>query len=73
MAQDKFTEEEYQNLKEQMKRVGSHLPLDITSLIWRSYERIKGVREAQPCNCPSSGNLWIKAVNVVNEYIKDNG
>lgn len=73
MAQDKFTEEQYQNLKEQMKRVGTHLPTDMTSLVWSSYEKIAGVREGQPCQCPSSAGLWIKAVNVVNDYIKENG
>lgn len=71
--QDKFTEEEYNNLKEQMKRVGTHLPEDIAGLVWRSYEIIAGVREGQPCSCPSSAGLWIKAVGVVNEYIKQNG
>ena len=70
MIQDKFTEEEYNHLKEQMKRVNSHLPTDMAGLVWSSYEKIAGVREGQPCNCGSSAGLWAKAVGVVNEYIK---
>lgn len=73
MAQDKFTEEEYNHLKNQMTRVGTHLPHDMTGLVWGSYQKIANTREHQPCNCPSSGGLWMKAVGVINEYIKENG
>jgi hypothetical protein len=74
MAQEKFTEEEYNHLKEQMKRVKSELPLDMTSLVWSSYGKIDGGNiGGQPCNCGSSANLWRGAVNTINDYIKLNG
>ncbi len=70
--QDKFTEEEFTHLKEQMKRVGSHLPDDMTNLVWNSYKKIAGNVGGQPCTCSSSGGLWAAAVNSINDYIKKN-
>lgn len=68
--QDKFTSEELEHLREQMKRVGTHLPEDMTSLIWNSYRKIAGNVGGQPCTCASSGGLWAAAVNAINEYLK---
>jgi len=70
--QTKFKEEEYEYLKEQMKRVGTHLPEDMTGLIWSSYRKIAGNVGGQPCTCSSSGGLWLAAVNAINNYIKEN-
>lgn len=68
--QDKFTEEEFQNLRIQLQRVNSHLPEDMAGLIWSSYTKIIGRYEAQPCTCGSSASLWANAVSVVRDYIK---
>lgn len=71
--QTKFKEEEYEYLKEQMKRVGTHLPEDLLSLIWNSYGKIAGNVGGQPCTCRSSGGLWLAAVTAIRDYIKQNG
>ena len=71
--QDKFTEEEYNELKANMERVKTHLPLDLTGYVWNSYRKIANTYEGQPCSCPSSAGLWIKATNTINDYIKENG
>lgn len=70
--ENKFTEEELQHLREQMKRVGSHLPEDMAGLIWDSYNKITDRREQRPCSCGSSASLWANAVNTVRDYLNQN-
>mgnify|MGYP003353074300 CR=1 FL=1 len=71
--QDKFTEEEYTQLKHEIENIKTHLPHHLVGYIWGAYRKISGnVTEPQPCNCPSSGNLWLKAVDTIRNYIKEN-
>lgn len=72
MNNEKFTPEELQHLRTQMQRVGTHLPEDMTGLIWESYRKIAGNVGGQPCTCASSGGLWLAAVNAINNYLKEN-
>lgn len=66
----KFSNEELTKLKEFMGTIGSYLPTDKTNYIWNSYLKITGKPEPQPCTCPSSGKLWGKAIETINNYIK---
>jgi hypothetical protein len=72
MNNEKFTKEELEHLRIQMQRVGTHLPEDMTGLIWSSYGKIAGNVGGQPCTCASSGGLWLAAVNAINNYLKEN-
>ena len=73
MTQDLFTEEEFTELKQTMESIGAYLPTDKTHYIWSTYVKIKGKPEPKPCQCPSSGKLWKKAVDTIRDYIKNVG
>jgi hypothetical protein len=68
-----LTEEDYQYLKGELKGVGAYLPEHLANPVWIAYEKISGIKEPKPCMCRSSGGLWLKAVNVVNDYISKRG
>lgn len=72
MAQDKFTEEEYEKLKLEVQNIKTHLPHHLTGYIWNAYSKIEGNVGPTPCNCPSSGNLWLAAVTSIRNYINQN-
>ena len=38
--------------------------------VWGTYKTITGSQENQPCSCKSAGGLWLKAVNVLRDYLK---
>ena len=67
---EKFSKEELEELTNVVKKITTHIPKDRMSLIWNSYKKISGDKSPQPCSCPSSGNLWRNAMNVVSEYVK---
>jgi hypothetical protein len=71
MAQNKFTQEQFIELKAFLKDLRA-LPNDKQSYVWTSYLTVTGIRENQPCSCKSSGGLWAKAVETLNNYIKEN-
>ena len=73
MGQDKFTEQEYQTLKNDINSIGSHLPTHLQSPIWNYYTKIEGRNERQPCGCPSAAGLWNKAITRIKEYISQHG
>lgn len=70
MNQEIFTPEEYTNLKNVMSSITHHIPEQHMHLIWNSYQRIEKVNTMMPCSCPSAAKYWITAVNVINDYIK---
>jgi hypothetical protein len=65
-----FSPQEWNDLKDFMKGLGSYLPNDKTNYIWDSYRRITKSTEKQPCSCPSSGKLWARAIKEIEAYIK---
>lgn len=68
-----YTYEEIAELKEFITNLGMNLPEDKMSYVWGNYKRIAGVEEPQPCSCQSSSGLWIKAVDTIRNFIKDQG
>lgn len=65
-----FNEQEFNDLKALAETIKDYLPTDKVNLVWNAYKKISGnVNEPQPCTCPSSGNLWAKAVNAIREYV----
>jgi len=71
--QDKFTEEEYQQLKDLVSRTKDYLQERDLGLVWNSYKKITNSQENQPCSCGSAAGLWKKAVDSIKEYVKENG
>jgi hypothetical protein len=73
MIQTIFTQEEYTNLKNVMSTITHHIPENQMGLVWNAFQRIQGVNTPQPCGCPGSAKHWIEAVNVINNFIKEQG
>jgi hypothetical protein len=71
--QDKFTEEEYQQLKDLVARTKDYLQDGDLTLVWNSYKKITNSQENQPCGCGSAAGLWKKAVDNIKEYVTQNG
>ena len=67
-----YTNEEFLSLKGTLDTIGNYLPDDKVGYIWSNYQKIANTTEGQPCSCSSSAGLWIKAVNTVRNYIKEN-
>jgi hypothetical protein len=72
MEQTKFTEEEYQKLKETVEGINNYLPDNLLPYIWDNYRIISGnIEEPRPCGCASAANHWIKAVDTIKNYIRE--
>lgn len=72
MADNIFTNEEFKELVTTLSTITTHIPEDKGQYIWHNYRVISGSNENTPCYCGSSAGLWIKAVNTIRGYIKDN-
>jgi hypothetical protein len=73
MEENKYqplTESEYLELKSKMESITNYLPEMLLGYVWDTYKRLTKSTENQPCSCKSSGALWLKAVNVLRDYIK---
>ena len=68
----KYTEEEFQEIKDKINSITNNIPSNLTNWIWNTYKDILGSNEPQPCNCGSSGRLWLKAVETIRTYVKEN-
>lgn len=71
MGQDKFTQDEWNNLVEKVNKITNHIPEHEMGLIWDAYKRIAQVNTVQPCGCPSAARYWVEAINVIRNYILD--
>ena len=71
--QDKFTEEQYNELKELVSRTKDYLQEKDLGLVWNSYKVITKSQESQPCSCGSSAGLWKKAMDSIKQYVSENG
>jgi hypothetical protein len=72
MEQTKFTEEEYQKLKDTAKDIKDYLPEHLLPYIWDNYRIISGnIEEPRPCSCGSAAAHWKKAVDSIRNYINE--
>lgn len=66
--------EEYNQLKEVMSTITTHIPEHQLGYIWNTYNKVSGDNKgAQPCACASSAKYWRAAVDALNLYLKENG
>ena len=68
-----WTYEEIAELKEFITNLGLNLPENKLTYVWENYKRITGSTEQTPCSCQSSSGLWIKAVDTIRNFVKDQG
>lgn len=66
-----LTEEQLKELKQTLSGIGSHLPESKAGYIWSTFNHIRNERENQPCTCGSAGAHWKRAVDFLNDYIKN--
>lgn len=71
MAQELFTPEEWTNLKLVSNSIHHNIPESVLGVVWNAYQRIENTNEKQPCSCQSTAKYWIKAVEVIRNYIKE--
>lgn len=66
--------EEYNQLKEVMSGITTHIPEHQLGYIWNVYNKVSGDNKGpQPCACASAAKYWRAAVDELNTYIKNNG
>lgn len=68
--QELFNPTEWTELKDAMNSIRDRIPENQMNRVWNSYQRISKDNSHQPCSCPSAAKYWITAVNVINDYIK---
>ena len=66
-----LTEIQLEELKGILKQITTRLPEDKAHYVWNTFNHIRGEKEPQPCMCGSSGALWKRAVDILNDYIKN--
>ena len=64
-----YTKKEYDELKAEMKEIGTFLPSSKMSYIWHNYTKIENSSERQPCSCKSAAGSWYKAVTRIQNFI----
>lgn len=69
-----MTDENYRKLKERRQEIakrGLTSNEDELNHIWNSYKEITGSKERRPCGCGSAGKHWQKALDVIDNYLKE--
>jgi hypothetical protein len=62
--------QEFQELKEHLQSVGSHLPTHLADYMWALCNRVRGEKTPQPCTCKSSGGLWLACINDLRQFVQ---
>lgn len=65
-----LTQEEYIHLRNTMAGIGAYLPDNLAGYVWGMFNRLRDAHENQPCTCASSGAHWKRAVDHINEWLK---
>jgi len=65
-----LTQLEFDELKSFLDGLGAWLPEDKAGYVWNNYLKLNGHTEPQPCTCSSSGRHWKKAIDFLNEWVK---
>ena len=67
-----YTKSELDTLKQTADSIVNHIPTELTDWVWSNYKKISGSLEGKPCSCSSAAGLWLKGVNTIRDYIKQN-
>jgi len=66
-----LSQSEYLDLRNTMSEIGAYLPDNKAPYIWATFNRLRNANESQPCTCGSSGKHWKRAVDFINEWLKE--
>jgi hypothetical protein len=67
-----FSIGEVLELEEKMRDITTFIPDNQMGYVWSAYQRILNTTEPQPCGCRSASGLWIKAVDTIKQFLKEN-
>ena len=67
-----FTLSEVLQLEEEMRVIDTFIPDSKMGYVWNTYQRILNTTEPQPCGCRSAAGLWIKAVDTIKQFLREN-
>ena len=65
-----LTDSEFVELSLTLENITTHLPTNKTGYIWAMYNRVRDVKEPQPCNCGSAAGHWNRALDFLREWVK---
>jgi hypothetical protein len=68
--QEIFNPEEWTELKDTMNAIRDRIPENQMNRVWNAYQRISKDNSNMPCSCQSAARYWINAVNVINDFIR---
>lgn len=66
-----LTVEQLQELKGELGQITTRLPENKAHYIWNTFNHIRNEQEPMPCMCGSSGAHWKRAVDFLNDYVKN--
>lgn len=66
-----LNETELKELKEILSQITTVIPENRAGYIWNTFNKIRGLHEAQPCMCQSSAGHWVRAIEGLRNYISD--
>lgn len=73
MEQNKYTPEQYAELKSIAATITTHIPNDKMEWVWNNHNHINGTGEVRPCSCPSAAGNWKRAMETIRNYIQTHG
>ena len=73
MENNLYTPEEFIKLKQLSESITTNIPEAEANNVWNNYKKISGSNENPPCMCQSAAGLWRKAMNVIHDYVRQNG
>jgi hypothetical protein len=66
-----LNETELTELKSVLSEISTRIPENRAGYVWNTFNKIRGLHEAQPCMCQSSAGHWLRAVNALRDYINN--
>lgn len=67
-----YTIGEVLELEEKMRGIDTFIPDSLMGYVWSNYQKILNTTEPQPCGCRSAAGLWIKAVDTIKQFLREN-
>lgn len=66
-----LSKEEFEELERRISNIKSFLPDGEMSYVWQMFNKIRNANETQPCSCRSSAGHWKRAVDGLNNFVKE--
>ena len=67
-----LTQEQFKELKGVIESITTRIPYEKAGYIWSTFNHLRNENEPEPCMCKSSVGHWVRAIDFLREYIKNN-